>query len=367
MRLRRSGNSAERDIGAKTKRLRGYRAKLVLAGLALFSIAFTTIILAAPHSKSAGNISVSPDRAYNGDAIDISLKGFPGDYSVPAGAVNLAGVRIPIPGVFETPGIRPRTDSAGDVTFTARIPVDVPHGPQTLTVTHFTGDGQRTATFTVLAADVSFSPNAASPNQAVVLQGAGFSPITNPGGEGALGAHQITGEGVSGIMVNRTLLNSPYVNYPIDLDTDGGLTANVTLPRTYISFPAGTLEVKVIDDAGRSGTGLWLIRQRRIIINPVESGRGGKITVTGSGFMATDGSATPCALVEIAYAGVKLTDVRPDSIGSFETTITVPPSGTFPSVNAVTATIYGCPAARAATATHKVPTRSINSGLPRSN
>ena len=364
MNLTRAGNSAKTNQTAKTKRLWRYRPALVLAGFALLSIACTTLILAAPYSQSAQKVSVSPDQAYNGDTIDISLAGFPADYPIPAGAVTLDGIRIAIPGVFGSPGVRPQTDSQGNVAFTATIPTDVPHGPQTLSVTHFTGDGQETATITVLAAQLSFTPPSAVPGQGILLQGSGLSPFTKPGGGGPLGVHQITGEGISGIMVNGTLLSSSNVRYPIDLDTYGGLTADITLPRTYVSFPGGTLVVKVVDDAGRSGIGLWLIKDRKIIIDPVESGRGGTLAVSGSGFMATGGYITTCEVVDIAYAGTKLAEVRPDSDGSFETSITVPSAGTVPSVNAVTATIFGCPTATATTATHKVPARSIKFNPP---
>jgi hypothetical protein len=331
---------------------------LFLASLVLLSIASVTLILAAPGSP-AGEVTVSAGQVYTGESLEISIKGFPADYPVPAGSVTLGGVRVAIPGVFGEPGVPPVTDGLGDVTFTVRIPLGVPFGTQTLSVTHFAGDGERTATVSVLAATVSFDPNISSPNQAVVIHGSGFNPVSSPGGKGPLGIHQITGEGSSGIMVNAVLLEAPYVTYPVNLDSDGGLTANLILPEKYVTFPDGTLELKVVDDAGRTGIGVWIVKPRKIVLSPAESGRGGEVTVTGTGFMATGDSAIACTTVDLAYAGTFLKKVSPDSTGSFVTAFTVPLSVGLLSSNAVTATIYGCTAASAATATHKVPSRKV--------
>ena len=184
--------------GGKTDKrinLPAYGPTLFLAGLVLLSIASATLILAAPDSETAGQVTVSPGQVYTGDTIEISLRGFPADFFVPAGAVTLGGMRIPIPGVFGNPGVRPKTDSLGDVTFSSRLPLDVPFGEQKLTVTHFAGDGERTAPVIVLKAEVTFSPSSSSPNQVVLLRGEGFSPAAKSGGQGPLGVHQITGEG----------------------------------------------------------------------------------------------------------------------------------------------------------------------------
>jgi hypothetical protein len=174
-----------------------------------------------------------------------------------------------------------------------------------------------------------------------------------------LGVHRITGEGTSGIMLNGLLLDAPYVTYPVNLDSDGGLAVNLTLPESYVTFPGGSLEVKVIDDAGRTGFGVWPIMARKIIVSPVESGRGGSVTVTGTGFLAAGRSITQCTTVDVAYAGTVMKKVLPDSTGSFTTTFTVPLTAAIPSTNTVTATIYGCVTAPTATATHKVPVRTL--------
>ena len=61
-------------------------------------------------------------------------------------------------------------------------------------------------------------PSPAVPNQQVVLLGSGFSNITVAGGTLSDGKHQITGTGRSTVTMGGTVLQSPYITYPIDLD-----------------------------------------------------------------------------------------------------------------------------------------------------
>ena len=115
----------------------------------------------------------------------------------------------------------------------------------------------------------------------------------------------------------------------------------------------------VVDDAGRSGAVVWIIRDRRITLNPAESGRASEVTVAGTGFSATGGPASRCTTVQLSYAGIALSTLKPDSTGSFETTIKVPLTAGLSSSNQVTVSIPACPSAPVATATHKVPARKI--------
>ena len=340
------------------KRLPPYGPTLLVVCLALLSFACAGYLLAAPNGESTG-VSVYPSQAYTGDSIEISLRGFPSGYLVPAGAVSLAGVRVAIPGTFDNPGVRPRTDTEGNVSFTAVVPLGIPFGTQELTVTNFADGKARSASITVLGADLDFTPSATSPNQTVVLRGSGLTPATSVGGGGPLGVHQITGEAPSGITLNGKTLDAPYVAYPINLDSDGGLTANIILPETYVSLPRGTLEVGVVDDAGRSGVGVWIIMDRKITLSPKESGRVSRVTVAGTGFSAAGGPTSQCTTVQLSYAAIALGTLKSDSTGSFETTIKVPTTVGLSSTNQVMASIPACPSAPVATATHKVPARRI--------
>ena len=285
--------------------------------------------------------------------------GFPADYPVPAGSVDLSGVRLTIPGTFGGLNPQPRTDYLGNVTFTINIPLDVAPGPQTLSVDHFAGGGVKTAEVTILRASVDFSPAGSSPNEKVTIQGTAFNPASRPGGLGPLGVHQITGQGTSYIMVNGGPLNPPYVTYPVNLDSDGTLSATIVLPPEHVTFPGGTLEVTVVDDAGRLGIGIWNIRERKITVTPTESGRGSQLVLTGSGFLASVLPANQCVLVDLFYGTTKIQQVQPDSLGKINAVINVPISTAIPSTNTVTATISGCSAAPSATTQHKVPVRGV--------
>ena len=332
---------------------------LLLIGVALLSLSGASFIFAAPGEKLAGSVTIKPSQAYTGDQIEITIKGFPGDYFVPAGAISLGGVRVPIPGVFGNDGVRPKTNSEGDATFTTTVPVHAPFGPQLLKVVHFAGDGERTAAMTVLQAEVNFSLKSTSPNQMVTHRVAGFSPASRPGGGGILGVHQITGLGASGVMLNGDLLDTPYIAYPVNLDSDGWLTADLLLPERFMSSPGLSIEVKIIDDLGRVGVGFWSVKDRTVTITPKESGRKSKLTLAGEGLLASGRSIRKCWAVDIAYAGVKLFQVFPDSFGSFQSIVTVPMTSAIPSTNTVSATVSGCSTAPVATAIHKVPVRGL--------
>ena len=154
-------------------------------------------------------------------------------------------------------------------------------------------------------------------------------------------------------------MEAPYVAYPINLDSDGGLTTSMILPETYVNLPRGTLVFRVVDDAGRSGATLWIIRDRKVTLSPTESGRASKVTVAGTGFSATGGPTSQCTTVQLSYAGIALSTLKSDSAGSFETTIKVPAATALSSSNQVKASIPACPSAPVATATHKVPARKI--------
>ena len=117
--------NTRRGRAPKNNRRFKFGSALFLAGLVLLSIALVTLILAAPGSP-AGEVTAGPSEVYTGDDLAISIQGFPADYPVPAGSVTLGGVRLPIPGVFGVPGVKPVTDSLGDVTFTVQVPLDVP-------------------------------------------------------------------------------------------------------------------------------------------------------------------------------------------------------------------------------------------------
>ena len=336
------------------------RAVFAMMAASMAALGWATFVFAAPVFQSAPNITVTPSEFYTGDSIEIVLLGLPAGRLILGGSVTLGGKRLPVPGVFGATGTQPITDPSGEVSFTTKIPLDAPYGPHELVVSNLPVGGDRATTVKVLAAEISFSPISASPNETVILRGLGFSPSTSPGGNGPLGVHQITGEGKSGIMINGKLLKSPYVRYPIDLDSDGVLTVGIILRETYVTTPGIGLILKVIDDAERSGWGAWRIKPRKITVDPAESGRGSELTITGSGFAGTSRYNMLCTTVDISYGARLIKRVSPGATGSFTTVIQAPSNVALLSTNTIKATTPGCPMVAAATATHKIPARTLN-------
>lgn len=320
---------------------------------------WATYVFAAPAFHSVPGVTVTPSKAYTGDSIQITLDGLPPGLSIPGGSVTLAGKRLSVPGVLGAAGIQPIADNLGKISFTTKIPLDMPYGSSELAVGNLPYGEIRTTTFKVLAAEVTFSPTSSSPNETVTLRGLGFSPSTSFGGNGPLGVHQITGQGKSGIKVNGKLLEWPYVKYPIDLDSDGVLTATIILPESYVTAPGSRIEVKVIDDAERSGVGAWSVKNRVITVTPAESGRGSALTVTGSGFAGTSRYNNLCTTVDLTYAGVLIKQAIPDAIRSFTTVIKTPNDVAISSTNTISVTTAACPMVAAVTAKHKISARSL--------
>ena len=308
-------------------------------------------------TADTADVTVTPNQAYAGDSVEITVAGFPGDYSLPAGSVTIGGVMLPLPGIFGEPGLRPQTNVDGLVTFTTVLPADVPSGTQTLAVATADGLGEKTASITVLSPSISIYPNPAVPNQAVVITGTGFTPAAS--GAGRLGAHQITGIGTSVVSATGTTLRTSYVTYPIDVDTDGGLYARIRVPSSYVSHSGGSIIIKVRDSGNRTGSVDLALRGPEIYLVPATSGAGDKVQVIGSGFPANSGLNSGCQRVKVLYKDLKVATAIPDSSGSFSTTIEVPRTTAISSSNTVTATPEGCAGNLSATATHTVPSRSI--------
>ena len=305
-------------------------------------------------------VAVVPDRAYAGDPIEITVSGFPGEYLLPAGSVNVGGVAVPMPGFFGEPGEPVQTSPDGSATFKTRVPPGVPAGMTTVAVATIDGKGEETAAINVLTPQLSLFPKIAVPNQAVVITGTGFTPSTVKGGGGLLGVHQITGTGDSGITLTGATLGKGSVTYPISLDTDGGFYARIRIPQSFVTSSGGNVRVEVTDSTGRRGTFHLELRSPEIYLSPVSSGPGSKITVTGFGFAAGDGGASGCQQVDLTYVGAKLATARLDSGGGFSRTIDVPPDTAVGSTNAVKAALSGCGGDVSASTNHTVPAQSIN-------
>ena len=119
------------------------------------------------------------------------------------------------------------------------------------------------------------------------------------------------------------------------------------VPITSTTTSAGCYEVKATDNNGRQGAGTLGIPGRTLTVDPVESGGGSTVAVTGTGYPAS-------STVTVTYLSATVAKVTADSVGNFSTVFAVPMDATSPSTNTVTAT-SGESGNPGATTSHKVP------------
>ncbi|PKB79965.1 MAG: hypothetical protein BZY88_10560 [SAR202 cluster bacterium Io17-Chloro-G9] len=200
--------------------------------------------------------------------------------------------------------------------------------------------------------DLKVSPSSAVPNQTVALSGTDFTDSSISGGAGPAGAHQITGSGSSLITLDDVALQSPEVEYPVDLASGGNLLVTVVIPVNSSTIVNGSLVMKVTDSAGQSDTANLTIPKRTLTITPDEGSRGSLTTAKGTGFPASN-PRTTVRTVRLDYGGISVGTATTDAEGKFETTFTVPLTAGIPSSNTVTATGVGTTGT--ATDSHKVP------------
>lgn len=204
-----------------------------------------------------------------------------------------------------------------------------------------------------LTPKMTADPSPVVPNQVVVLIGEGYSAKSVAGGTGDGGRHQITGTGSSTITMGGTVLRSPYITYPIDLDDGGSWVAVVIIEGNSTTFGASSLQFVARDTGGAFATASITLLLRKITLDDTESRIGSKVKIEGVGFPATNAASSDSFRVDIKYGSNSLTTVTPDTSGEFETTIVVPTSALIPSTNTITATIVGATAT--ATVNHSVP------------
>jgi hypothetical protein len=216
------------------------------------------------------------------------------------------------------------------------------------------------------ASDLVVSPQTAVPNQRVILDGSGFTPSSQPGGNGPSGSHQITGIGDSVISVGGTPLAVPYAFYPISFDASGAWTTFVSIPVTDVTVAGGSITIQAVDDQGVTHTVQVIIGIPSITLSPDSSRINTEFTVTGQGFPASNPLTRLNSQVPISYAGFPLTVVSADDLGRFTAKIQVPSTTKIPSNNIVKATVLG--QGQLAQAVHSVPEPAITlsppSGVP---
>ena len=97
--------------------------------------------------------------------------------------------------------------------------------------------------------------------------------------------------------------------------------------------PNAAHQIRVDDSAGRGGIGTVAIPERTLTIEPATGRPGTQVTVTGTGFPASNSAGDVAPSVEVTYDGKRGANVNTDASGSFVTSFRVPLDQTIPSPN----------------------------------
>ena len=295
-----------------------------------------TAVKAQPWSISP-QIKVVPRSAAIGDKVTIQVRDF-GDKDLGEVEFTLGGELVDT----ETP-----TSSGGSADITGTIPDETAIGVQTLAA--WPDDGRTksitTTTMTVLGAQVEVSPSTVVPNQSVTITGRGFSSrktISQPA------------EGLANIRDDDSIINqseiliggTPIMEWgkinggePIGTNSGGSWVAEIVIPVTATTTAPGTYELKIIDSEGRPGVASITIPKRTVTFDPPESRVGTTLTVSGTGWIASNGASdAEDADIELRYEsdnGETSSRATPDANGDFTATIKVPLNADIPSTNSV--------------------------------
>ena len=293
---------------------------------------FTTAV--APQGWAVSSqVKAVPSSAAIGEKVTIQIR----DYgtSKPANfMITLGGREVELESGYSY------SDGSADITGT--VPDTTALGVQTLQVIGGTltapKNGPNTKV-TVLGARVEASPSTVVPNQSVTITGRGFSrngKIIDPANSNAPTINH------SQILIG----GSPITDWskinggdPIDMDAGGSWVATIVIPVESPATAAGTYELRIIDHMGRPGVTSITVPARTVTFEPPESRVGSDVTVSGTGWVASNSASDASSDIELEYVsatGKSSARANPDSNGSFSTTIQVPRNAPIPSTNQVT-------------------------------
>ena len=216
------------------------------------------------------------------------------------------------------------------------------------------GDGappniiNRRVTMTITGAQLSVTPSVVVPNQSVTITGHGFtgnSRLGNSAATSGSGGPKAAGETtLSGIHIGGTQIDWEKIddNELIDIDSGGNWVATVVIPVKSPATISGVYELKAFDSDGRPGVTQITVKPRTVDFEPMESRVGTTVTVTGTGWIASNsapGADSANISVDYYLPGEADSDAsaraNPDSDGNFTATIRVPLNASIPSTNRV--------------------------------
>ena len=185
----------------------------------------------------------------------------------------------------------PTGDSNQFLPYHILVPIGTTPGTKTVLVTESGGGGTRSATFTLSvvappSGQLTLMPATAVAGQTIAISGTGFTPVSIPGGAGPGGVHQITGNGTVVVTLNGVPLPAANIQYPINLDSNGGFVATIVLPVDAATLVSGNRSIVVTHSGGRVGTelgpGRWSRGRYREFL-PVNGGSGARGRGLGGG------------------------------------------------------------------------------------
>jgi len=141
------------------------------------------------------------------------------------------------------------------------------------------------------------------------------------------------------------LLNND-VDYPILLSEYGRFDTTFQIPIDREIIAKDSVEIATTDTSGRRASGTLYLRRESVTVTPLESVRGSRITLEGSGFFANAKRANSSYRVLISYRGVQMKSVILDDTGEFKTSFNVPATAVVGGQNQITTVLEGWPSVR---------------------
>jgi hypothetical protein len=128
----------------------------------------------AGYSVPGPSIKTSPASGLIGQELWVDIGGFPSNHMLPSGSLSMDGISLEMPGYFNAPGERPKTDGCGTINFKTKIPIVLP-GVKEIHLDK-PGGGALTTMFIVEDATAQITPNEVVLGQTVGFMSDGFFP-----------------------------------------------------------------------------------------------------------------------------------------------------------------------------------------------
>ena len=212
-------------------------------------------------------------------------------------------------------------------------------------------------TLTIGGAQVEVSPATVVPNQSVTVTGRGFS------GRDADTGNLAT---LDMILIGGTEVVPGKIDGgdTVEIDGGGNWVATIVIPVSAPATRAGTYEFKAVDTAGRPGVTQITVAPRTVSFTPKESRVGTTVTVSGTGWPATNNGEGADSIgidAEYVLAGESsgnTSSASGNSNGEFTATVKVPLNAGIPSTNKVIVSYEdkgATPQTVSETVAHRVP------------